>query len=138
MSSPICPALASVLALTTVPLTTVPLTTGAHAQAPPAKAEIVAVTGCLREAPPGTWTLVNASDPVISVANAPTQKEKASLPTSGKNQFRLIGVSVFNLPEHRVHTVLVKGLEIKATPMTRLNVTSVTMVADTCPPPAVK
>ena len=48
---------------------------------------------------------------------------------SGKNEFRLIGVSEFKLPAHRDHTVLVKGLHIKATPVSRLNVTSVTMVS---------
>jgi hypothetical protein len=53
---------------------------------------------------------------------------------SGKNQFRLIGVSEFNLPQHRDHTVIMKGLLIKATPVSRLNITSVTTVAPSCPP----
>jgi hypothetical protein len=92
------------------------------------------VAGCLKESPPGTWTLVNASDPVVSVANAPSAKELAELPKGGKNEFRLIGVAVFNLPAHRDHAVVVKGLQIKATPISRLNLTSVTMVAPTCPP----
>jgi hypothetical protein len=104
-------------------------------QAPPPKADIVAVTGCVKEAAPGSWTLVNASDPVVSVANTPSPKELASLPKGGKNEFRLIGVTVFNLPAHRDHSVIVKGVHIKASPMSRLNVTSVTMVAATCPPP---
>jgi hypothetical protein len=107
----------------------------AYAQAPPAKAEIVAVAGCLKEAAPGTWTLTDASDPVVSVANTPSAKELATLPRAGKNTFRLIGVSVFNLPAHRDHSVIVKGVHIKASPMSRLNVTSVTMVASTCPAP---
>jgi hypothetical protein len=107
---------------------------GAAAQTPPKadKVNVVAVVGCLKEAPPNTWTLVTATDPVTSNANAPSPKELASLPKAGKNQFRLIGVSEFNLPAHRDHTVVVKGLEIKATPMSRLNVTSVTMVAANC------
>jgi hypothetical protein len=99
----------------------------------PAKTDVVAVAGCLKEAPPGTWTLVNASDPIASVANAPSPKELAELPKGGKNEFRLIGVSVFNLPAHRDHAVVVKGLQIKAAPVSRLNITSVTMVAPTCP-----
>jgi hypothetical protein len=75
---------------------------------------------------------VNASDPVPSTANAPLAKELASLPKGGKNEFQLIGVSVFNLSAHRDHSVVVKGLPIKATPVNRLNVTSVTMIADKC------
>lgn len=103
-------------------------------QTPPKvdKMDVVSVTGCLKEASSSTWTLVNATDPVVSNANAPSPKEVASAPRSGKNEFRLIGVSEFNLPAHRDHTVLVKGLLIKASPTSRLNVTSVTMVASTC------
>ena len=54
----------------------------------------------------------------------------------GKGRFQLIGVSEFDLPAHKGHTVLVKGLLVKAAPVSRVNVTSVTMVATTCPPPA--
>jgi hypothetical protein len=107
--------------------------------APPAQAtqkvDIVSVTGCLRESPPNTWTLVNATDPVPSNANAPAPKDvPTTAPPSGKNQFRLIGVSEFNLPSHKDHTVIIKALYIKATPMSRLNVTSVTPVAPSCAP----
>jgi hypothetical protein len=102
--------------------------------AAPAKADIVAVGGCLRETAPNTWMLVNASDPVVSAnANAPSPKEAASIATSGKNEFRLTGVTVFDLPAHRGHNVLVKGLLNKATPVSRLNVTAVTMVSPECP-----
>lgn len=114
------------------------LTTGAAAQAPSGKADVVAVTGCVKEPAAGTWTLVNATEPAVSSANAPSAKELASLPRVGTQQFRLIGVAEFDLPSHRDHTVVVKGLLIKATPMSRLNVTSVTMVAAACPPPAAK
>ena len=100
---------------------------------PPANADVVAVAGCLKEASPDTWTLVNAGDPVVSTANAPSKKEIASIATSGKNEYRLIGVSIFNLSAHRGHTVLIKGLHVKAPPMSRVNVTSVTMVSTDCP-----
>jgi hypothetical protein len=114
--------------------TLVMLSPAAAAQKPPDKIETVAVVGCLKESPPGTWSLVNASEPVVSTANAPLPKELASLPKGGAQEFRLIGVSIFNLPAHRNHSVVVKGLPIKATPVNRLNVTSVTMVSATCPP----
>jgi hypothetical protein len=115
---------------------TVVLHTGlARAQKPPEKIDPVAIAGCLKEGAGGTWMLVNASDPVPSTANAPTSKELAALDTPGRNEFQLIGVSIFNLPAHRNHWVIVKGLPIKATPVTRLNVTSMTMKAESCPPP---
>jgi hypothetical protein len=103
------------------------------AQAAPAnKVDIVSVTGCLREAASNSWTLTSATDPVPSIANAPPPKDVPATPPAGKNEFKLIGVSEFNLPAHKDHTVIVKGLYIKATPTSRLNITSVTMVAPSC------
>jgi hypothetical protein len=99
-----------------------------------AKIEIVSVAGCLKEAAPNAWTIVNATDPVPSNANAPAAKDIPAAPPVGKNEFRLIGVSEFNLPPQRDKSVIVKGLFIKATPMSRLNVTSVTTIAQACPP----
>lgn len=97
---------------------------------------VVATVGCLREATPSGWTLEQASDPVASTANAPSPKEVASMPRGGTRRFQLIGVGPFDLPAHRGHLVAIKGLEIKAHPMSRLNVTSVTMVAPSCDPKA--
>jgi hypothetical protein len=99
---------------------------------PAKKIDIVSVTGCLRESAPGTWMLTAATDPVPSTANAPAAKDIPASPPQGKNEFRLIGVSEFNLPPHKGHTVLVKGLHIKAMPVSRLNITSVTMVSASC------
>jgi hypothetical protein len=96
------------------------------------KVEIVSVTGCLKESAPNSWTVVSASDPVPSGANAPSAKEISPTPPVGKNAFALIGVSEFNLPSHRDHTVIIKGLFIKATPMSRVNMTSVTTVSPSC------
>jgi hypothetical protein len=105
------------------------------AQAAPApKIEIVSTTGCLRETAPNTWTLVNATDPVPSSANAPQPKDVPTAPPAGKNEFRLLGVSEFNLPAHKDHTVVIKGLFIKATPTSRINMTSVTTATASCAP----
>lgn len=101
-------------------------------QASPTKVEIVSVTGCLKEPTPDTWTLTAATDPVPGSANAPAAREIPAAPLAGKNAFKLIGVSEFNLPAHRDHTVIIKGLLIKATPMSRVNMTSVTMVSPSC------
>jgi len=106
---------------------------GLGAQAPPAKAEVVMVAGCLTEPAAGEWRVVNATDPKPSNANAPAAAEMPALPVAGKNQFQLIGVSIFDLPSHKGHTVVLKGLLIPAKPVSRLNLTSVVTVAPTCP-----
>jgi hypothetical protein len=100
------------------------------------KIDIVSVAGCLKESAPNDWRVVNATDPVVSTANAPAAKDIPAAPPVGKNEFKLIGVSEFNLPQHKDHAVIVKGLHIKATPpgMSRLNITSVTTTAPSCPP----
>jgi hypothetical protein len=115
----------------------VALLAGPAGQAPPSnKIDIVSVTGCLKEATPNNWTLTSATDPVPSSANAPAAKDIPATPPAGRNEFKLIGVSEFNLPAHKDHTVVVKGLFITATPMSRLNITSVTVVAPACVVPA--
>lgn len=102
-------------------------------QAAPNKVEIVSVAGCLREPSADTWLLVNATDPVLSNANAPEKKDIPAAAPVGRNQFRLIGVSEFNLPAYKDHAVVVKGLHIKAQPVARLNITSVTTISASCP-----
>jgi len=109
------------------------LIAAAQAAPPTQKVDIVSVAGCLKEAAPNDWRVVNATDPVPSNANAPAQKDIPATAPVGKNEFKLIGVSEFNLPQHKDHAVLVKGLHIKATPLSRLNVTSVTTIAPSCP-----
>ena len=101
--------------------------------APSQKVDIVSVSGCLKEAATNDWRVVNATDPVPSNANAPAPKDVPATPPVGRNEFKLIGVSEFNLPQHKDHAVIVKGLHIKATPISRLNVTSVTTIAPSCP-----
>jgi hypothetical protein len=108
------------------------------ARVPTPKVEIVSVTGCLRENPPSTWTLVSATDPVPSSANAPQPKEIPTTPPAGKNEYRLIGVFEFNMPAHKDQTVVIKGLFIKATPTSRINMTSVTTAVASCAPAAPK
>lgn len=102
------------------------------AQATPAKVDIVSVTGCLKEPSPNNWVIASATEPVPSSANAPAAKDIPAAPPAGKNEFKLIGVSEFNLPAHKDRTVIVKGLFIKATPQSRLNITSVTDAAPAC------
>jgi len=104
----------------------------AGAQAPPRKADIVMVAGCLREQPAGTWRVVNATEPKPSNAGAPPPNEMPTGSVTGTKQFQLIGVSVFDLPSYKDQTVVLKGLLIPASPVSRLNITSVARVAPTC------
>jgi hypothetical protein len=106
------------------------------AQTPVEKVPIVAVAGCLEEQSAGNWMLTSATDPEPSIANGPPAGQPYKGATSGKNSFKLIGVSEYDLPSHKGHTVLIKALFIKADPVSRLNITSVTMLSANCTPPA--
>ena len=88
------------------------------------KVEIVSVTGCLREQGAGNWMLVAATDPVPSVANQAPAAELPKAPPAGKNRFRLLGVGEFSLGQHRDRTMVIRGLLIKANPVSRINMTS--------------
>ena len=106
------------------------------AQAPAKKIEIVSVTGCLREQGT-TWMLTGATDPVPSVANQAQGKEIPSTPPAGKNSFRLIGTSEFNLPTMKDQTVVIRGLFLKDK-VSRINVTSAVAAVASCAPGASK
>ena len=108
------------------------------AQAPPTnKVEIVSVTGCLRERADNTWMLVAATDPVPSIANQAQGDDIPKTAPAGKNTFRLIGVSEFNLPQHRDRTMVIRGLLIKDK-VSRINVTSAVEAMASCAPTAPK
>jgi hypothetical protein len=78
--------------------------------------------------------LTAATEPEPSIANGPPGGQPYKGPTTGKSTFHLIGVSEYDLPSHKGHTVLIKALFIKAEPVNRLNMTSVTMLSETCAP----
>ena len=113
----------------------------ATAQEPGGRVEVVRVTGCLRRTA-DAWTLSGATDPVVitrATATAPpATAATAAEATVGSNEFKLIGIEEFDLASRKDRLVAVKGLLIKATPTNRLNITSVTTVADSCPAPAKK
>ena len=103
------------------------------AQAPATnKVEIVSVTGCLREQGVGNWMLVAATDPVPSAANQAPAADLPKTPPAGKNTFRLLGVGEFNLGQHRDHTMVIRGLLIKASPVSRINMTSSAEAVASC------
>ena len=103
---------------------------------PGKKVDIVSVTGCLRQQSPDLWMLVAATEPVVSIANAPPASEIPRTPPAGTLSFRLIGVGEFKLPTFVDKTVVVKGLLIKDAPVSRINVTSVVEAVASCAPSA--
>jgi hypothetical protein len=110
-----------------------------HAQTPvppPAhqRTSIMFVVGCLAEEN-GKWFLNNAGE-AFAVAGLPGSKTdndpKADAPL-GKNRFSLIGnVEEFGPGKHKGQKVRVKGLLIKAQPVSRVNITSLKMLAAEC------
>jgi len=105
---------------------------GLFVQAPaPKKVDIVSVTGCLREQGANNWMLVAATDPVPSIANQAQGDEIPKTAPSGKNAFKLIGVSEFNFPQHRDRTMVIRGLFIKDK-VSRINVTSAVEAVPSC------
>ncbi|HYE86187.1 MAG TPA: hypothetical protein VEA16_07520 [Vicinamibacterales bacterium] len=100
------------------------------------KVDIVSVTGCLREQ--GTnWMLVAATEPVPSIANQAQGEDIPKTPPAGKQVYRLIGVSEFNLPQLKDKTVVIRGLFIKDK-VSRINVTSAVEAVASCTPAAAK
>jgi hypothetical protein len=105
---------------------------------PSNKVDIVSVTGCLREQGAGNWMVLAATEPVPSAANAAQGNEIPTVAPNGKGSFKLIGVGEFSLPGRKDHTVVVRGLLIKAAPVSRINLTSVVDALATCVPSAPK
>jgi hypothetical protein len=112
------------------------LLTALISQAPTKKVDIVSVTGCLREQG-NSWMLVAATDPVPSIANQAQGDDVPKVAPAGKNTFRLIGVSEFNLPAMKDRTVVIRGLFIKDK-VSRINMTSAVEAVASCAPGAPK
>jgi hypothetical protein len=96
--------------------------------------DIAEVVGCLEQSASRTWMLANASDPIVSKTQATslTALKAAAAKPLGNQQYQLLGVSVFNPSSQKGQKVAVKGVLIKDAKESRLNVTSLQMVAATC------
>jgi hypothetical protein len=96
---------------------------------------IVETVGCLAEGPNRTWTLTNAAEPARAGRagfSRPEEVKAAEGRGLGSQQLRLIGMAEMNPGPHRGHKVLIKGLLIKDTDGSRINVTSLKTVGDLC------
>jgi len=95
---------------------------------------IAQVVGCLDRSPAGGWVLTKGADPVVSQSQATSSSElkAAAAEPLGNRSFELMGVSAFNPASDKDQKVAVKGVLIKDSKKSRLNVTSLQAVAVTC------
>jgi hypothetical protein len=96
--------------------------------------EIGEVVGCLEADHVGRWLLTNGSQPTVteSQATSSTEVKTAATRPLGSQQYRLLGVGVFD-PSHRQgKKVVVKGILISGSDGIRINVTSLQVTAPTC------
>jgi hypothetical protein len=94
---------------------------------------LVEVVGCLSQS--GTnWVLTNASDPAPSTTSftTPEAVKAAAEKPLGTGQIRLLGTAPFSPDGHKGHKMVVKGLLIRSGSETRINLSSLQMVAETC------
>ena len=126
----------SALAVLPVALALMSAPSDAQAPAPKKTVDIVSVTGCLRERG-ADWMLVAATEPVPSIANQASGDDIPKAAPAGKQTFRLIGISEFNLPQMKDKTVVIRGLFIKDK-VSRINVTSAVEAVASCAPNAPK
>jgi hypothetical protein len=92
------------------------------------------VVGCLEASTRGNWLLSNASDPTISeiqAASSATLKAAETKPL-GSRRYQLLGVRVFDPSSRKGEKVAVKGILIQDAKESRINVTSLQMVAAGC------
>jgi hypothetical protein len=96
---------------------------------------IVDTIGCLAEGPNRTWTLTNAAEPTRAGRagfSRPDEVKAAEGRGLGSQRLRLIGMTEMNPGPHLGHKVLVKGLLIRDADGSRINVTSLKTVGDSC------
>ncbi|HYL93578.1 MAG TPA: hypothetical protein VEW69_10545 [Alphaproteobacteria bacterium] len=96
--------------------------------------DIVEVGGCFEKSSPGTWIVTHASDPVVSEAQATSSLalKVAEARPLGSRHYQLLGLSAFNPARYKGQRVAAKGALIKDNSGSRLNVTSLQMLSNTC------
>ena len=109
----------------------------ASAQSQPSKDSerppVVEVSGCLSQSGTG-WALANAGEPAVTTTSftTPEAVKAAADKPLGTQEIRLLGTSAFGPEGHKGHKMVVRGLLIKSGSDTRINVTSLQMLAETC------
>jgi hypothetical protein len=96
--------------------------------------EIAEVVGCLAAGSEGNWVLTNADRPTLSRTEATSSLalKAAEARPLGSQRYRLLGVGAFSASSHRGEKVAVKGVFLNNSNATRINVTSLQMIAMDC------
>jgi hypothetical protein len=109
--------------------------TGASAQGPPPAdgPQLVEVVGCLSQTG-SNWTLANATDPAPATTTFTTPEaiKAAGEKPLGTQEYRLLGTNLFSPAAHKGHKMAARGLLIKSGSESRINLTSLQMLAAAC------
>ena len=99
----------------------------------PDQTPIVEAVGCLSQTASG-WILTDATEAatVTTTFTTPEAVKAAAEKPLGTQQYRLLGTSPFGPDRHKGHKMAIKGLLIKGDSESRINVTSLQMLAETC------
>ena len=94
---------------------------------------IVEAVGCLSQTG-SDWILVNATEAetVTTTFTTPEALKAAASKSLGTQKYRLLGVKPFSPEPHNGHMMAARGLLIKGSSDTRINVTSLQMLSATC------
>jgi hypothetical protein len=96
--------------------------------------QIVQTVGCLIPGPKSAWLLTDASGPTatdMQSTSSSSRRAAAEIPF-GHYSYDLLGAGVFAPGRHRSHKVAVKGVLIQDGAESRLNVTSLQAIGETC------
>ena len=99
----------------------------------PDQTPIVEAVGCLSQTG-SNWILTDATEAatVTTTFTTPEAVKAAAEKPLGTQQYRLLGTSPFSPDRHKGHKMAIKGLLIKGDSESRINVTSLQMLAETC------
>ena len=99
----------------------------------PDQTPIVEAVGCLSQTG-SDWILTDAIEaaPVTTTFTTPDAVKAAAAKPLGTQRYRLLGTSPFGPDSHKGHKMVVRGLLIKSGSETRINITSLQMLAEKC------
>jgi hypothetical protein len=90
------------------------------------------VVGCLTRRADSRWVLTNATPPVATDSEGPTERRTAPDSQPGSGTLRLLGVARFEPDAHRGQMMRAKGLIDKTSDDSRLDLTSLQPVSAAC------
>ena len=97
---------------------------------------LVQVVGCLAQSPNNKgWVLTRTTEPVVTKDESPTAGllKTAAARTLGDQTYQLVSVTPFKPEAHKGQKVEARGLLYRDPTDARLNLTSLQMVAESCP-----